>query len=246
MAQNLLVETQGIDKAEFKANGQYDTVEWGEMTADELLTFLQRVASLTELDYSGEEDYCAPNVLVENPEIGLTGENLSFTLSDGELLFVDVSNDLQCTVTASEAVALATGEKSGAELVGGKAPEDRSASSAAAGPMGEASAAMPDTAKAKKGRGPMKKIALFIGSAIILLGLLAILGGEPGGGLFFVIIGALPAIYGFKKPSAKPVDQETADSVIRAQKFVRKLDENDDEEEDDDYGDDDGDYSVDD
>jgi len=196
MSQQLQVYSQGIEKNSFQASGDHDEQEWGCMSPDQLLEFMQKVEKMPEPDYSTGEDICPPVVYVDNPEINLGRSNLSFALNCGKLLYMDIDNEHECEVTPFEAVSLSTGQKSGADLVAekkGAAPTPPAAKPQQAIPRPQA-----QEITVKK-RGPVRTIALVIGIIIIVLGGLAILGGEPGGGMIFIVVGAIPTFWGWSK-----------------------------------------------
>lgn len=66
-------------------------------------------------------------------------------------------------------------------------------------------------------RGVVKTIALVIGLLIIILGALGAIGGEILGGVIIMIVGALPALYGFRKPKGVPAEKTPGAGELHAQ-----------------------------
>jgi len=136
MVDRLKVTTQGVDLDLTEADGDYDSIERGEVSPDALSDLLKKVLSLGEPDYSSGEDLCPPAILVES-----AAGDVGFHVSDGVLY----ATSEEAEVTPFEAVMIATGEKSASQVASSKpaaavtpapqAPPSRPASSAPAVPV---------------------------------------------------------------------------------------------------------------
>ena len=113
MPDELSVSTQGLSEDLTEANGQFDEVDRGTMTPEELTNLLTRVLSVQEPDYSSGEDLCGPEVHVES-----SAGQYGFYLSEGRLH----ENENQCVVTPFEAVMLAMGQRSASATAGQQGP----------------------------------------------------------------------------------------------------------------------------
>jgi len=111
MVDRLKVTTQGVDLDLTEANGDYDSIERGEMSPDALADLIKKVLSLGEPNYSSGEDLCPPNVLVES-----AAGDVGFHVNDGVLY----ETNEEAQVTPFEAVMIATGEKSVSQITSGK------------------------------------------------------------------------------------------------------------------------------
>ncbi len=213
MTQEFTVVTQGLTSTPLSANGSYDVLDWGEMSAEELMNFFQEILTVEELDYSTDEDLCQPNVMVDNPGKGLTSDNVSFYLDDGQLFLFDSINDINVSVSAFEAVSLCSGHMSSKDL---ESEEEPPADSNAT-PMGQPVPPQPPPFAQPMQQPPVnakpgcaKVSARVIGIFILVIGALAMLGGEPGGGLMFMFIGIIPAAWGFTKSKYTRTDADMA------------------------------------
>ncbi len=239
MAKEFKVEAQGLDKNPLRANGDYGVVEFGEMNAEELLGLLQEVLTIEEPDYSSGDDLCQPNVLIDNPGKGLTPENLSFSLGDGELFLYDTINDISFTVSPFEAVSLASGHKTSKEML------EEKGESEPAEPVVEQAAPQPPPQHrpmAPTKAGPLKTFAKVVGAFILTIGICMFLGGVKGAGFLVCIIGAVPIWWGMKG-GTKPMSEEDkagGDAMIREMKNEMKREEWEDQQEEADSGDDGG------
>jgi len=175
MVDRLKVTTQGVNLDLTEANGDYDSIERGEMSPDALADLIKKVLSSGEPDYSSGEDLCPPNVLVES-----AAGDVGFHVSDGALY--ETNEEVQ--VTPFEAVMIATGEKSVSQIASGKP-----ASSAAPTPQSAVSTPASSAPAAPVKRNPFVAfirwiVAFVVAATIFVVGLAGGFGlikkdGEP-------------------------------------------------------------------
>lgn len=101
------VSLQGMDK-DCKPNGEYESIDLGTKTREELLEILRNAEQVIPLEAKADEDLCPPEVFVEK---GST--QFIFDPWDGKLHFVGADC---AVVTPEEAVAIVTGEKDAGEM----------------------------------------------------------------------------------------------------------------------------------
>ncbi len=116
----LSVSTQGISSDLTLANGDYDSIERGSMSREQLVAFLQEISKIAEPDYDSGEDICPPTIYIEQG-----GSGVGLILNEGALCEVETTVE----VTPFEAVMLATGEKS-IEAIDAQKPHAQTVSNA--------------------------------------------------------------------------------------------------------------------
>ncbi|MBT3880392.1 MAG: hypothetical protein HOI47_04505 [Candidatus Scalindua sp.] len=103
MSNTITVSTQGINESLTDSNGDFDTVERGEMTPDEFVDFIRKASQLKIPESIGDsEEYCPPHIITNNS----TGI-VSFLMDGGKIECLEVED----YVTPFEACMLANGEK---------------------------------------------------------------------------------------------------------------------------------------
>ena len=98
----LRVNTQGISMDMLTANGDYDTIDRGVMTPEQLVEMLKKVQSLKEPDYDSGDDLCPPGVYIEGP-----AGDVGIYLMGGGLFEVET----ETPVTPFQGAMIAAGEK---------------------------------------------------------------------------------------------------------------------------------------
>ena len=102
MAEKLKIRLQGISRDLTQANGDFDTIDHGHMSPEELINLFQKAQTLKPPANWAEADLCPPQVIVEGP-IG----QLIFTLDGGKIYNTESEEE----VTPFDAVSLAAGRK---------------------------------------------------------------------------------------------------------------------------------------
>lgn len=161
MTDRLKVTTQGVNLDLTNANGDYDSIERGEMSPDGLMDIIKKVLDLGEPDYSSGEDLCPPNILVES-----TAGDVGFHVSDGKLF----ETNEEVEVSPFEAVMIATGEKSIGEVAQGKTASSSGTPAAPQAPPAQAAAPPPpEPAKRNPLVAFLRWVLGFILAAIVFL-----------------------------------------------------------------------------
>jgi hypothetical protein len=102
MKRELRVRTRGISHDVRIATGEYDEIERGAMTPEELIQFLQTASMLHSPQQQGRNS-SAPEVFVEGP-----GGSLGFVMDGGNIYSFEAGTH----VSAFEAATMSTGERS--------------------------------------------------------------------------------------------------------------------------------------
>jgi len=118
--EKLSVSTQGISQDLSLANGDYDSIERGSMSREQLVSFLQEIMKIAEPDYDSGEDLCPPSVYIEQGD-----RSVGLFLNEGALCEIETT----ASVTPFEAVMIATGEKS-IEAIDAQKPDAQTVSNA--------------------------------------------------------------------------------------------------------------------
>jgi hypothetical protein len=101
------VSLQGMDR-DFQPNGEYESIELGEKTPDELLDILKKVEKALPLDGKDDDDLCPPEIIVEKGDTQFV-----FDPWDDKLHFIGANS---AEVSPMEAVAIVSGEKDAGEM----------------------------------------------------------------------------------------------------------------------------------